>query len=284
MSADTLEGKVLKGTAPPADTYAVVPDDLGEPIISPIDRDDLDDDGQPPPAAAVPTCWLAYDRQGTGQPARLQWRHRLATFEIGFQRHGVEFRDFDLGLPAMQARAMSEARDLTAVRAWSGAARELARHEQAAKVAQAEADVLTARRRSLLIHGEGPHLAEQIRDLDRRAEAEQVAAREAAELVAFSRQAVEARRRDAETAVASSYAQTAFAQSAGVGGDIEAILDELTRVAGPLLDRLATALMSKQVVSGLACHDRTVAVRQLMHRLEREIEASARCPAAAATA
>ncbi len=269
-------------------TYAVAPDDppAATAVLDPdsdealYGDDGFEDDEPAAPAAAppsLPTTWSAYSATG-GDAAKVHLASGWARVEIGFQRHGATYGQFDTSHREMRERALAAARNLAAVQRWFGAVLEKAKHDRAARVARAEAAACAARREVFVAGGGGPDLAQRLRDLDGQVRDLQARAAEAEELARYAAEAVAARRKEATAAIAGSSFDSALGASIVARKREEEALAKIVAAVQPLLDELLAARLTRDTLGAVVSHDKTTLVRQLVGTLEDEAARAAMRP------
>jgi hypothetical protein len=152
------------------------------------------------------------------------------------------------------------------------------RHRRAARVARADYDAITAQRAQMVAAGDVPDLARRLKDMAEQQARLRAAAEEAEQLVAYAQEATAARQREAAVAVASAHRDATLGALALAQAREKAAVARLVEVAGPVLDELVSAVLSRQTISSLVSLDRAPMARQLMQEITAEVARAASQP------
>jgi hypothetical protein len=242
--------------------------------------DDDDQDDTPPVLAAPPVpddpTWSPFDPRGTDECVRVRTLGQLVIVEAGFSRRcPAPASKFDTGAADVRERALAAARRLEPVGKWAAARRGLAEQERAARLARLAAEAAAMRREQLLADGTDPDLAAQLKRLAEERDAAVARAEAAEELAAHAREAEAARRKEAAEAVGQEHRRTMGGALQVAKLEVQEAVRRLAEVAGPELDAVVRALMRRQTIGLLSIQDRAGLERQLLARLEADVELAA---------
>ncbi len=233
--------------------------------------DDLDDEPSLPAAKPEPTPWTVIDPRGRGRDIDVHWSANWCHLSLTFARHGLKYGEYDRGAAEQKQRATDHARQSSEVRHWFAAIAEQAGHRKRARVARAEAEALSARRRLLAETGTDD-LARQLRDLDAKVRDAQAAASDAEDLARQMVAVVNARRAAARQSIAESYGVAVCGGSLAADRRTKELLAQLIERAGPILDELAQVATSRQTLGAVAGMDRGPQADMILRELEAEAE------------
>ena len=197
---------------------------------------------------------------------------------LGLVKQGIKREDADRLVGQVREQVAEAARGHDVVRKWHTAIAEKARHDRAARIARTAAESAAAQRAELVARGDGDDLAAQLRSLDEKATAAQAAAIEAESLIRFAAEAVAARRRDALSAIASTYTTISAAAVARASHEVETLVANFVRSVADQFDAIVNAQLARESLGNSVGIDRTPLANQLLLRLEAEAATAAARP------